>query len=760
VAEIIPLEPDPDNTGGGKIMKKLLLAGLLLAPCFLAAQQVTTLDSIVIYATQTAKDSPVAHSKIDRQALDRVTPMQNLPFALTLTPGVVAVGENGTGSGYAYLRIRGSEGSRIQVNLNGITLNDAESQEVFWVNMPSVGDFLQSVQVQRGIGTSVNGPGAFGATVNMQTLHNNPGPYGTADLSYGSFNSWNISAGAGTGLGTDASFLSRGLGFDIRYAHGRTDGYIRNGKGNLHSLFSRLSFIRPDYSFKLYYIYGEQHTGITWEGISREDLEKDRRYNPAGEYTDDQGNIRYYPNETDNYTQHHVQLNYAHKFGSAFSWSHTLHFTKGDGYYENYKEKGDNDYIVRRSMDNAYFVWSGVGHFMPGAGRGHTPFTADLGLNWAGYFGKHFGLRTNPVTDPDFAAATEYYRNTGNKYDMSTYLKLNYRLGLGHNTDNALRFFADLQYRRVNVIMEGPDNDGALLNYTKVWNFFNPKGGVTFIFNKDHQVYASVSAGHREPSRSDIKESIKAGRAGLLKSEQMTDYETGYRFSARTFSLGVNLYAMEYKNQLVPTGKKSDTGYEIKENVPVSYRRGIETEAGWQPTQWLQVEGNLCLSTNKIKDVTIYLDTYDHPDNWNPVEEQMSEYYELTDIVYSPSYTAAARVAVRPFARRAGFPGGLELALTGRFVGRQYYDNTSNPDRSLPAYQVLGFNASQTFPTRRCGIFRLDLFADNLLNRKYCASVWAYRAAFRDTGTVELSEGFYPQAGINFMIKLSWRWGN
>ncbi|HPS24864.1 MAG TPA: TonB-dependent receptor, partial [Bacteroidales bacterium] len=254
-------------------MKKLLLAGLLLAPCFLAAQQVTTLDSIVIYATQTAKDSPVAHSKIDRQVLDHVAPMQNLPFALTLTPGVVAVGENGTGSGYAYLRIRGSEGSRIQVNLNGIPLNDAESQEVFWVNMPSVGDFLQSVQVQRGIGTSVNGPGAFGATVNMQTLHNNPGPYGTADLSYGSFNSRNISAGAGMGLGTDASFLPRGLGFDIRYAHGRTDGYIRNGKGNLHSLFSRLSFIRPDYSFKLYYIYGEQHTGITWEGISREDLE-------------------------------------------------------------------------------------------------------------------------------------------------------------------------------------------------------------------------------------------------------------------------------------------------------------------------------------------------------------------------------------------------------------------------------------------------------------------------------------------------------
>ncbi len=742
-------------------MKKIIIAGLLLAPVFTTAQEVRNLDSIVIVATQAAKDSPVAHWEVTKEDLVRTAPAQNLPFALAMTPGAVVVGENGTGSGYAYLRIRGSEGSRIQVNLNGITLNNSESQEVFWVNLPSLSGFLENVQVQRGVGTSVNGSGAFGATVNMRTLYSRPNPYAGAEMAYGSFNTWNMAIGAGTGIGTKESFLPNGLGMDIRYAHNLTDGYIRNGKGNLQSLFTRLAFIRPDYSIKAYYIYGEQHTGITWEGISREMLETDRTYNPAGEYTDEQGNIHYYPNETDNYTEHHVQLNYSHNITQLFSISNTFHMTKGDGYYENYKENSAGDYIVRRSMDNIYAALSSVARLeIPKVPRNASHRNSEilLGLNYAYYSGYHFGLMTYHLEHPDFSDAQEYYRNLGNKNDFSAFLKGTFDLPLGADPDNYLKFFGDMQYRHVNMMMEGPDNDGALLDHTTSYNFFNPKAGMTAVIKKDHQLYVSVYTGSREPSRSDIKESIKAGKTEELKSERMCDYEGGYRLTTRSFMLGVNFYAMEYRNQLVPTGKKSDTGYEIKENVPVSYRRGVELESGWQPFPQLRLEGNTCLSRNKIKDLTIYLDTYDNTDFWNPATLQVTEHYDLTDLVYSPSFTAAVLVAVKPFLAGRSLFRDLEAALTARFVGKQYYDNTSSPDRMLPAYQHLGFTLSQPFTTRRAGTFTVSLFAENLLNQKYCASAWAYRAAFRETGTVEVMEGFYPQAGFNAMIKIAWEW--
>jgi len=742
-------------------MKKIILTGLLLAHLSLSAQELRNLDSIVIVATQAAKDSPVAHSRVQREDLSRTAPTLNLPYALALTPGAVVVGENGTGSGYAYLRIRGSEGSRTQVNLNGIALNDAESQEVFWVNLPSLSGFLDNVQVQRGVGTSVNGSGAFGATINMRTLYQSPGPYAQLQASYGSFNTWNFTVGAGTGTDRGRLFLPRGLAVDIKFAHNKTDGYIRNGYGNLHSLFTRVSWIRPGYSLKLYYIYGEQKTGITWEGIPRQMLAIDRRYNPAGEYTDSQGTVRYYPNETDNYTQHHVQLNHSRRFGHSISWSSTLHITKGDGYYENYKEKSTGDHIVRRSMDNIYTALSSIGSWtFTGAGRITGSGEVLLGLNYAYYSGQHFGLMTHQTENPDFTSAEEYYRNLGIKHDASTFLKGTYQVPLGVSRDNVIKLFADMQYRYVDLHMEGIDADGGPLPHEMVLHFFNPKAGVTAIIHKDHQIYASAYTGSREPSRSDIKESIKAGRAEALKPEKMLDFEGGYRFLSANVALGVNLYAMEYRNQLVPTGKISDTGYEIKENVPVSYRRGIEIEAGWQPLPQLRLEGNACFSSNKIKELILYLDTYDHPHTWNPVKPQVAEYYEHTDLVYSPSFTGVALVSIKPLIGGRSCFRNLEAMFTARFVGKQYYDNTSAADRSLPAYQVLGFTLSQPFKTNRAGTFTVSLFTDNLLNQQYCASAWAYRAAFRDTATVEVTEGFYPQAGFNAMIRLSWEWGN
>lgn len=742
---------------------------LLITPMF--AQEATLirqLDSIVISAASVAKDAPVSHSQVGRAQLQQVAPSQNLPFALSLTPGAVAVGENGTGSGYSYLRIRGSEGSRIQVNLNGIAINDAESQEVFWVNLPALSAFLEKVQVQRGLGSSVNGTGAFGATVSMQTLYSIPDPYAMAEVSYGSFHTWNTVLGAGTGVGSgkpfgqaaaqQVSYMPKGLSFDVMTAHGLTEGYIRNGDGRTHSLFSRLSYVRPAYSLRAFYLYGSQHTGITWEGISRQQLETDRRSNPAGAFYNDAGTLCYYDNETDNYVQHHVQLNYLQLFGDSFTWNNTVHMTKGDGYYENYIENGKQDYVVRRSLDNTFLAYSSVlryggsGYATRQAGGAAGRLSASLGVNYSYYWGNHFGLDASPQNGFD-NSPHEYYRNTGDKSDFSLYLKTDYTVETG--TAGRMQLYADLQVRRVAIDMMGADNDQVALDYATVYRFFNPKVGITVTAGPNSRFYATVGMGHREPTRSDIKESIKAQSITLLQPERMLDYEAGYRLTRSRFALGVNLYAMEYKNQLVPTGKRSDTGYEIKENVPESFRRGVETEVGWRPLSWLKLEGNFCLSTNRIKALTLYLDTYDHPDSWNPVSPQITEYYERTPIIYSPGYTATTQAEIRPFSR--GIISAFSALLTAKYVGKQYYDNTGSQERALPAYQVLSLTFSQPFTTRRCGTFTLGVFLDNILNKRYCANAWAYRAAFTQTGTYELSEGFYPQAGFNAMVKVAWR---
>ncbi len=729
----------------------LLMLGMLLSPLVCAAQETRLLDSIVINATRASKDTPLAHSTLSREALQKTSPVENFPFALTLSPGVVAVGENGTGSGYAYLRIRGSEGSRINVNLNGITLNDAESQEVFWVNLPALSGFLQSAQIQRGIGTSANGTGSFGANVNLQTVYVRPTPYVSAEASGGSYGTLNTAVAASTSSGT--AFLPQGLSLDVRLVRQQTDGYIRNGYGRLYSLFSRVAWVKPKYALKLYYIYGEQHTGITWEGISAQDLATDRRSNPAGAYYDASGALQYYPNQTDNYTQHHVQVNYTQTLTERHFWSTTLHFTKGGGYYEQYKEEGDNDYVVRRSMDNAYLAVSSVLSYVPGGVR---RVSADMGVNYSAYLGQHFGLRTEALPQVDFAQAAEYYRNRGNKYDFSAFAKMNYTLAL--TSEGFLKFFTDLQWRRVQMEMVGPDNDGALLDYAVVHPFFNPKAGVTYAPNSAHRFFASVAYGQREPSRSDIKESVKAFRTTALAPEKMCDFEAGYKLELPRVSAGVTLYAMEYDNQLVPTGLKSDTGYEIKENVKDSYRRGMEWEARWTAAPWFSLEGNVCLSRNKIKNLTLYLDTYDNPDDWNPVTPQVKETYALTDLIYSPSFTGAVQAVIKPFAGSAHAFRTFELTLTGHLIGKQYYDNTSSDDRSLPAYRIVNLKLSQTFATRRCGAFEVNVYLNNLFNKMYCASAWAYRAAFVQTGTIEQRTGFYPQAGLNAMVRLAWSW--
>ena len=733
-------------------MKKLMLfCGILCFPLcgFAAGQQPhENLDSIVVSAQRASVKTPVTFTQVSGKELGRNSQSHSLPMMLGLQPSVVATTEGGLGLGYTKMSVRGSDETRTNVTINGIAMNDSESQQVFWVNLPSIHSFLGSAQLQRGVGTSSNGAGAFGASLNLQTASNKLKPYGAAEVSVGSYGTFMNTIGAGTGIS------SKGLSFDALYSHGQTEGYIRNAKADLNSLYLSGSWRGEKSQLKLSYIMGDQVTGITWEGVSPQMYEMDRRYNIAGEYYDEQGNVHYYDNETDNYQQHYIQAAYVQGFGDFLSWNTTLNFTKGDGYYENYK--GDtkfskygmdpvdglkrSDFIVQQAMDNSYYAAN------TGLVYDKVGLKAAAALSYSFYDGKHFG---DMLWCKHVALDTPYrwYENTGTKQDYSAYIKAEW--------DFAKNFtaFADLQYRGVSYGLDGMDKDFAMLNWAHKYNFFNPKGGITFSPDEWQHFYASVAVAHREPSRSDIKESIKSGAADALKAERLLDYEIGYRFARENVTLSANVYFMEYKDQLVATGKLSEVGYVIKENIPCSYRRGLELAGAWQVTRFLRMDGNLTLSRNKAVDYTAYVDTYDNANDWNPVA-QTEVFFEKTNLILSPEVIGMMMASVTPGA-------GFDLSLSGKYVGKQYMDNFNSEYSEVPSYFVASLNVGKEFTLRRgeaaSPVLRLSLAVDNLLNNKYYSYGWIYQAWFADGSAPYVEQGIYAQAPTNFMVKAAFR---
>ena len=739
-------------------MKKLtLFCGVFLLPFLSLAQStgqkekttISKLDSVVVEAWRAGKNTPVSYSRMESKEIRQVSPAQSLPMVLSLMPSVVTSTEGGNGLGYTSMRIRGSEGSRINVTVNGVALNDAESQEVFWVNIPSFAGFLQDIQVQRGVGTSTNGSGAFGASINLRTLFAQPEAYGIAESGVASYKSYMTMIGAGTGL------MSNGLSFDVRYSHNSGEGYIRNAKTNLNSLFASIGWLKGRSAMRINYIMGDQKSGITWEGISREKMESDRRYNPAGMYFDAAGNVHYYDNETDNYTQHHFQGHYVLSINDNLSLSSTLHFTKGDGYYENYKMarkfssfglpnqtiEGSvykkSDVVIQQAMDNKYTA------FVSNLTYNNTGIRANAGLSYSYYHGDHFGDLIWAMYNQNIEENFRWYDNYGYKSDFSFFVKGEF------NITGKIVAFADLQYRGVRFTLRGEDKDMASVDYKMKYKFFNPKIGLTYNMNAENQFYASMAVGRKEPGRSDIKESIKSGRADEIRDERLIDYEAGYRLNLKKLVLSANIYIMEYKDQLVPTGKLSETGYVIKENVPVSSRRGMEMAVAWNPLKQLRIDANLTLSRNKIKNYTAWTDMYDNDNDWNPLP-QKSSFYEMTDLSFSPETTGMAMVSFFPLE-------SASLSLSGKYVGKQYYDNTSSDSRSIPSYYVIGLKATKSFKLGSSSFMDIHLYADNILNRKYFSNAWIYMAEFSNGANTYIEEGLYPQAGINFTAKVAFR---
>lgn len=748
---------------------------LLLAPPAAIAgpgeetpDKIERLDSVVVSASRAGDKTPITFTMIGREELRTFNPIHSLPMNLALQPSVVTWNEGGTGLGNSTMTVRGSKGSQINVTLNGITLNDAESQEVFWVNIPSLTGLISSVQLQRGLGTSANGSGAFGASVNMNTASVSARPFADADFSAGSWNTCMTRVAAGTGRGKSGFYAH------ATYSRGLTDGYIRNAKVESRSAFAVLGWMNERNSLRLTYLMGDQRSGITWNGISRANYAIDRRYNDAGEYKDEYGNVRYYDNQIDAYNQHHLQLNYTRAFSNVLFWTTTANYTRGYGYDEYYKpgralgefgfpspltgldgrEHEKADLIYRKKMGNHLYVLNSDLKFSG------ERLVLTGGVYCSRYLGDHWGeMLWNQVLGDsyDYAsmnAARAWYSNNAVKQEASGFARGEYAIL------PRLTIYADLQLRRIDLDMIGADDDAASIDYVAKWTFFNPRAGFHFDLGEGHQIYLSAAFGHREPGRSDIKENVK-GILSPIEPEKMLDLEAGWQYASERYSTSANLYLMEYWDMLLETGRLSTSGYAIKENVPRGWRRGIELTASWLPTDLFRVDANASFSVNRLKNFTAHVDRFDHDwisdanPGWNKME-QARETYSKTTMLLSPSIVSMLRCSCTPFKRVArGSLKTTTLSLDGKYVGKQYWDNTANADRCVPAYFVSNLSVCHEFDL---GTGKLGLagYVNNLFNRTYYASAWVYRAVFAEGGAYQ-EEGLYPQPPINFLLKLSYR---
>lgn len=686
------------------------------------------LDSIVVTASRAGHDTPVPHVTLSRAELKSAGASASVPLALNLQPSVVATSEGGTGMGYTALRIRGVTGSQTGVSLNGIPLNDAESQEVFWVNMPAVAGYLGSVQIQRGLGTTACGPGAFGASVNMVT--GRPFEETRAELSYGSFNSFTGSVSAP--LVRKGRFSMAGA-----YSYQRTDGWIRNAFAGNHSAYATARWDGGEDSFAATLLLGHQHTGITWEGIPMSVyLSGDLTYNPAGEYLAPDGTVKYYGNQCDNYRQIHSQIQWKHDFREGLRLETTLNYTDGYGFYEQYKQAfSPEDAVTRDILDNGFWALRSE------LARASDRFDLNVGFFASRYGGGHKGLAVpstavvgTSVPGGCWPDASELYFNDAVKSEADAWVRGEWR------PVRSVTAYAELQLRVVGHRMKGPDEYAQLLDIERVWPFVNPRVGLSWRPSSVHRLYASAALGHREPGRADLQAS-----AGV-KQEKLLDFEAAWEYSRDAFRMSSGLYSMEYFDMLLETGRLNDAGYAVKENTPRAWRRGLELSAAWNPAGELELSGNMALSTNRIRKYTAYVDRYD--EDWNFLG-QKEESYSFVPILLSPSAVASLSARWHPEWMLDGF------CLNGKYVGSQHWDNTGSGERRVPPYFVCDFSAGHTFRFGGRSPVSLSLRLDckNLLGARYYAYAWVWRAEV--AGEPYQTEGLYPQAPRTFALTAS-----
>lgn len=703
-----------------------------------------SLDEVVVNSSRVANNSAFAHTDLSSEEIKKQNLGQDLPFALNSMASVVVNSDAGNGVGYTGLRIRGTDGTRINVTINGVPVNDAESQGTYFVDMP---DFLSStnnIQVQRGVGTSANGAGAFGASINMQTNQLNEKAYAEINNSIGSFNTIKNTVAAGTGL------INNHFTFDARASRINSDGYIDRAKSNLNSFYLTAGYYDKKTAIKAIMFSGQEKTYQAWNYVLEDSIKNGNRTdNSCGLYYDANGNIKYYDNETDNYRQDNYQLHFIHSFSSKLTANMTGHYTAGKGYYEQYKQGQSlsnysmpdiiidsnttittTDLIRRRWLDNDFIGTIGNINYKP-----NTLLNFVLGGGYNTYFGRHNGeviwSQYSNVND----YKPRYYDNKATKTDANAYLKTTIR-----PTDK-LTAFVDLQYRMVGYDFLGYDT--SLVEKQQIYTsygFFNPKVGVNYLLTKNTNVYVSYGIANKEPNRDDFINSSKKSRP---KSEQLNDFEIGVTQRFKNISIGLNLYDMQYKNQLVLNGQINDVGAYNRVNVESSYRRGVEVELNVNVTKYFTFNGNITLSKNKIIQFNEYIDNYD---TWG----QDTITHENTDISFSPNVIAAANFIFKPIKN-------LEISFLNKYVGKQYLDNTSNGQRAIHDYLVTDLRVNYTIYTKFVKEINIIGAIYNLSNTVYETNGYNYTYAMTiDNEKKTFSSNYLaPAAPTYFMVGLN-----
>lgn len=687
------------------------------------------LEPLEVKAVRASEKAPFTKTDISKKQLDKLNFGQDLPFVLNQIPSVTITSDAGNGVGYTGIRVRGSDATRINVTLNGIPYNDAESQGTYFVDLPDFVSSVNSIQVQRGVGTSTNGAGAFGATINMSTNEFHEQAYAESNNSFGSFDTWKNNIKAGSGLINDH------FTFDARLSRISSDGYIDRAASNLQSLYFSPAYTSKNTSIRLNIFSGKERTYQAWYGIDEATLATDRTYNPAG--TEKAGEP--YNNQTDNYQQDHYQLFFNEVLSSKWSLNIASFLTRGKGYYEEYKaEQAYTDYgldplvvgedtisttdlVRQRWLDNYFYGQVFSVQYKKAADE------LTIGGSWTNYKGKHYGniTWTSNGAPNDF----RYYDYPADKKDMNVYTKWL------HTLSNSWNLFADLQYRHVSHNMEGFEGNPDLF-LKRDFNFFNPKAGLSYNHN-GYSAYLSYALAHKEPNRDDFQ----ASPSEQPVYETLHDVELGAAKKAANFNWAATFYYMYYNNQLVLTGKINDVGSYTRTNVPSSYRAGIELQAGVVVNDWFNANANLTLSKNKINSFTEYVDNYDD-------YSQKATAHSNTNISFSPAVISSVMLNFIPLKN-------AEISLVGKYVSKQYLDNTQNDLRTLNAYYTQDVRLSYKIRHVLFSEWNLMFQVNNMLNKKYEPNGYTY--PYISGG--ELVEGnyYYPMAGANFMLAVNIR---
>ena len=680
------------------------------------------LDEVFVSAVRVTKESPVTFSNLTKEEIRPRNLGQDIPVLMNFLPSVVTTTDAGAGVGYTGIRVRGSDATRVNVTINGIPYNDAESQGTFWVNMPDFASSTESLQLQRGVGTSTNGAGAFGASLNLLTDGFSEDAYGQIATSFGSFNTLRNNLKFSTGLLNDHIEISG------RLSKINSDGYIDRARSDLDSYFLQGVYKDDTTLIKALIFGGHEITYQAWYGIDGETLRTDRTFNPSGIYTDENGNTQFYENEVDNYKQDHAQLLWNEQLSPFWSTNIALHYTRGRGYFEQFREDDDfatygfepltvngaavttTDLIRRRWLDNDFYgtVFS--------AQYTKNKLSLIMGGGYNRYEGDHFG----EVIWARFASNSEYrdryYDDSSSKTDFNIYTKANYQL-----TDQ-WSLYGDLQYRTVRYKANGEDT--GLVDDS--FNFFNPKAGLTFDLNRNNNFYFSFAVANREPNRNDYE-------SGNPEPERLYDFELGWRYLSEDVQVNTNLYYMNYKNQLVLTGALNDVGAPLRENVGDSYRLGLEIDANINLGTKFSIRPNIAVSDNR--NIDFFID-----------RDNVLRNLGNTTIAFSPSVIAGNIFKYAP-------TSAIDISLLSKYVGEQFLSNTDTQASKLDAYFTTDLNVNYELKMNR--ILKSIVFSalvNNIFDEKYVSNGYTFLDDFSTPGNSFEVQGYYPQAGINFLM--------